>query len=341
MHHLVRLKVPVILCSSLFFFSSVHAENHTLVDKYHKVVSEQVLYWANYLDNEISSWFLSEEDLATCPPVKPFTFTQDPTEELDSFFQSNRYLNDNRDIYVRVRFNSYFYTKEPNKMNMQVSAQLPFDRCKERWNLFFQEEENNNNEIKTTDTSNSGVGIRYEGKDKFGIKSSYSLGLSSGSPYVRARYKYPLTFGKWKIEPIQIFKYSSKYYFEDETDIYFDRSIHHKDLFRIQLYRKSAYDIEGMDYGLTFQYYWNLGKDAGIELTQSFFGNTAYNDYYAFDKDYNGINNYVTSISWRKNIWRKWFYYEIKPSVNFHKDHDYKPTYAIRFLVDFYFGDYH
>jgi len=28
------------------------------------------------------------------------------------------------------------------------------------------------------------------------------------------------------------------------------------------------------------------------------------------------------------------------PSVNFHRRHDYRPNYALRFYLDFYFGTY-
>lgn len=319
-------------------FTTLFAENNTTIDRYHKIISTQVLYWSDYLDSKISSWILDDNN-DTCE-IQPFAAAPTSTEEIDSFFQNNRYLNDTRDVFIRLRTNSYFYTREPNKINMRISAQLPFDRCKKNFNLYFEEDDGLNNEIKTTDTFNSGVGIRYYGQERYGIKSSYSIGLTHASPYLRARYKYPLVFGSWRIEPIQTLQYSNKYYFDEETNIYFDKTIHEKDLFRVQLHRRSAYVLEGMDYGVSFQYYWNWGKDAGIELTQSFFGNTHYNDYYADDKDYKGINNYVTSIRWRENFWRKWLYYEIKPSVNFHKDNNFDPSYGIRFSLDIYFGKF-
>jgi hypothetical protein len=54
-----------------------------------------------------------------------------------------------------------------------------------------------------------------------------------------------------------------------------------------------------------------------------------------------GIHDYVTSFSWRANIWRKWFYYEVRPSVSFHKQYDYEPNYQVRLFFDFYFGKIH
>jgi len=321
---------------------NISEEYNTTIDRAYKHISNKVLDWSEYLDVRISSWLDDNVSDPACLAENIEGFRERNKinkTSIDYFFQNNRYLNDTKDIYIRLRLNNYLYSKDTNKINMKLSAQLPFDRCKKQWKIFLQDPTINQPENRTTDTSGGGLGIRYYPKDRFGIHASYSLGFTEGSPYIRSRYKFPLHYHSWKIEPVQIFKYSSKYYFEEETNIYFDKTLG-DDLFRMILHRKSASTLTGTDYGLTFQYYLNLGKNAGLRLTQSFFGNTHYSHYYAFDKNYNHINNYVTSISWRENIWRKWLYYEIRPTVNFHKDHNYDASYTLQFLFDVYFGEY-
>ena len=190
------------------------------------------------------------------------------------------------------------------------------------------------------------IGIHFFAPKSHGIRSRYSLGLSGLDPFVRARYNMPIETNGWLIDPIQIFKYSLDDEFEEETNIYFDKPFKDLSLFRVQLHRKTQTDIQGMDYALALQYYWSNRENTGIRISQSFFGNTKYP--YITDKSieppktetYGGVNNYETSISWRENIWRKWFYYEVTPSVNFHKDHDFEANYAIRIFFDFYFGQY-
>jgi len=151
----------------------------------------------------------------------------------------------------------------------------------------------------------------------------------------------------WEIEPVQTFKYSNKYHFEEETNLYFDRTFDNNALFRITLQRGSQSTLQGMDYGLKFEYYSHPKKNKGWHFEQEFFGNTKYRHRKKKYREYHpkneffGINNYATTISYRANIWRKWFYYEIKPGVNFHRDVNYKPNYSLRFFFDFYFGDYH
>ena len=330
------------------FFSSISMADidkkfeYTYVDELHKNISHKIVDWSEIIDTNISSWLSDDENIITCEAesLSANPNVVDSIESIDSFFQNERYLNEARDTYVRLRIRNDFYSRESNRMNVRISARLPFDKCKKQWNIFLEDANTNNNEIKKTDTSSGGVGVSFFKEGKFGVKIRYSVGLQGSAPYARVRYSLPMKFDSWEIEPVQTFKYSTKYYFEEETNIYFDKFFDKNNLFRIQLHRETASTERGTGYGLTLQYYWNLEKDGKFEFTQSFFGNTHYNDFYEFDKDYNGINNYVTSFSWRQNIWRDWFYYEIRPSVNYHKDYNYEPSYFIRFNFDFYFGTF-
>jgi len=339
MQSFVTIKIRTFIIVILFSLSFSNAEYTTLIDTMHHTISQKVLEGSTYLDTSISQ--LLNNDINTSCATK--SFEEDSKEKaIDSFFQNDRYLNETKDTFIRLRLNSYFYSKKSNKLNAKLNAQLPFIKCKKKWKLFIQNISlTDKNEIQhISDTSNFGVGIRYYKKEKYGLISNYSLGLNGIHPFVRARYGLPFTIHNWEIEPIQIFKYSSKDYFEEETNIYFDKFIKGTNLFRFKLHRKTRTHLKGMDYGINFQYYFNFKEDTGLRLSQSFFGNTHYKEN-PFDlKSYSGINNYETSLSWRENIWRKWFYYELRPTVNFHKKHHYKPSYSMRFFIDIYFGKY-
>jgi len=91
-----------------------------------------------------------------------------------------------------------------------------------------------------------------------------------------------------------------------------------------------------MDYKFVFQLYLNSKEDAGLKFSQSFSGNTKYIK--RNNNLYKGVNNYSTALSYRATIWRKWFYYEVTPSVNFQEKHAYKANYVLQFFLDFYFG---
>jgi hypothetical protein len=164
---------------------------------------------------------------------------------------------------------------------------------------------------------------------------------------VRARYSKKLPMDEWLIEPVQSFSYSTKDKFEEKTDIYFDRQFLDKSLFRIQLHRKTKTNTDGMDYSLGLSYHHFLKDEMGLRFSQIFLGNTQYtyslngsDDSSKNSEPYSGISNYVTSISWRQNIWKKWLFIEIRPSVNFHKQYDYKVNYSFNIDLEFYFGKY-
>ena len=313
------------------------------IDTVHTKLSEQVLYWADYFDATISGWMGNCDNNTTCRTV---ITVEKESKAIDSFFQSRRYFNETDDVFIRLRFDTELHTKEKNHFKLKFSAQIPFTRCRKQLKIFAENMSTDNKKINSQSKDNNpDFGIRYFDAYK-GIDSRYSLGLSGIHPFVSAQYSYTYLTGNWEIEPVQLFKYSTNEHFEEETNIYFDKKIDENSLFRVSLLRKTKSTIEGMGYGLSMQYYFNTHKNKGMRLTQAFLGNTKY--HYTVEDDmltpqtktFGGINNYITSFSWRENIWRDWFYYEISPSVNFLIDHDYKPNYSLRIFFDFYFGKY-
>lgn len=323
--------------------TSIKPSKILYLDTLHADISKKVLDWSSYADVVISKWLGYDPTICNIAPQEKIK-----SKKADSFFQNNKYIDETNDVFIRVRTDTTFQTKEPNKFRLKLRAQLPFSRCREQLKIFVDDVAIDKDKDKNQINKNTSpdVGFRYIAKKRHGIKSRYSLGLSGLSPFVSARYTKPYQMADWDIDPVQTFKYSLDDYFEEHTNIYFDKSFQNDALFRLTLERGTESKNPGMNYGLTLEYYSNATDNSGFHFAQEFYGNTKYrhrDKAYRIDnpkKEYSGINNYVTTISYRANIWRKWFYYEIKPSVNFHRDFDYKPNYAFRFFLDFYFGDY-
>ena len=285
--------------------------------------------------------------VATDTPPKTL---ESRAKSVDAFFQNKKYFNETENTFIRVRVVSYFQSKESSDFDLALSAQMPFKKSRENLKVFVENITLDNAEDILKDDSGDDheapdIGLHYY-KPVKGIKSRYSIGLGGIDPFVKARYNMPIRTNQWLIDMVQLFKYSTDDKFEEETNIYFDKKVGEKSLFRIQIHRKTQENIAGMDYALSLQYYRSLKKETGFGFGQLFFANTKYP--YAVDngieppqiKHYAGIHNYVTSFSWRENIWRKWFYYEVRPSVSFHKQYDYEPNYRIRLFFDFYFGKF-
>lgn len=265
----------------------------------------------------------------------------------DSFFQSEKYLSETDDTYVRVRVENYFQSKGSSDFDMSLRAQVPFRKSRKNLKVFLDNMTlDNAKEILKDEDEAPDIGVNYFKLDKK-IHSIYSVGFRGTDPFVKARYNMPIQTDGWLIDLVQSFKYSLDDKFEEETNIYFDKEVGRESLFRVQLYRKTREDLRGMDYALSLLYYRNLSKHTGYGFSQMFFGNTKYE--YTVEngieppqtKQISGINNYVTSFSWRKQLWRKWFFVEVRPSVNFDKRYDYEPNYRVRFFFDFYLGKFH
>jgi len=276
---------------------------------------------------------------------------EEKVNAVDQFFQNEKYLNETENTYIRVRVQSYLQTKDSNDFKLKLRAQVPFSRSRKNLKIFVDDltVENVNDVLQDApndDQLTPDIGIHYYAPIRK-IQSRYSLGLSGIDPFVKARYNMPIRVNEWLVDTVQLFEYSTDDKFEEETNFYIDRSWSQKSLFRILLHRSTHEERDGMDYYLSTQYFRATKKDAGYGIAQSFYGNTKYE--YTVDKSvelletetFGGINSYVTTLSWRENIWRKWFYYEIRPSVSFERQYDYKPNYRALIFLDFYFGKHH
>lgn len=266
-------------------------------------------------------------------------------EAVDSFYKNEKFMDDTDKSFVRVRASSYIHSLQSNKHKISVKARLSLNRTKKNIRLFIEGDEDEDGDVDGISTNDSKInmGISYLTPEYYGINSKYSIGISGFHPYISARYKTKYELSRWLVEPVQSFKYIiDGQEFEEKTNIYFDTKIDNLKLFRVRLSRGTKTDKDGMDYGASLTYFHSPIMDASISLSQSFSGNTKYE--YENDNDeivaYHGINNYSTDISWRQSIWKKWFFYELKPGVDFRRSNNYKANYKILVLTDFYFGYY-
>lgn len=338
--------VTIVLTSA---YAQTSDTNSSYVDEAHTTISDKIIDWSKNTDITLNHWLGNDDRNMTIEKVdkRENNSTKVPLT-VDKFFQSRKYLDETDNSFLRLRIDNIFQTKNSNDFNLRINAQIPLCKTRENFKFFIDNLnlDNAKNIFKYDGEDNNPVpdiGIQYFIPDTYNVRSKYSLGFSGISPFIYARYDMPIEIKNWLIDPVQTFRYSVNEKFEEETNIYFDRSFSDLSLFRIQLHRKTQTEMKGMDYGLALQYYWTHIENIGFSLSQSFVGNTKYtynSTVTAQTRMYSSINNYVTSFRWRENIWRKWFYYEVSPSVNFDKAYEFKANYSIRVLFDFYFGDY-
>ena len=342
MSYKVTLSAFLVLSSSLLYSDTSITQKTSYIDNFHTSISDDVFSISTYLDKFFSGSLDKNESMSQDRSC-------DTTKSIDSFFQTNKFVNETEKTFLRVNFSSLFQTKGSNDFRYKIRARLPLSRTKKSYNLFIEDmQENGSNTAldngSINQSTSTAVGVNYFAAKTYGIESKYSIGTSGFHPFVRARYNLNYELSKWKIEPVQTFKYSANRKFEEETSIYFDKNIQDSQLLRFILYRHTQEKVKGMDYALSAQYYHTLKDKTAISISQSFSGNTKYEDvpygtlYTPGSHTYGGINNYSTILNFRQSVWRKWFFYEVSPGFNFHRQHDYKVNYSVLFSVDMYFG---
>lgn len=301
------------------------------IDQKQKVISNQVINLFDSIDRSLSNRFSNSNNYAD----------YEKENSVDEFFKNNKYINETEKSFLRVRFGSLVQSKDSTLFSYKISAHVPLSRTKKDFNLFIESIENNYLDDTASETmQNTGtpeIGVNFFAEEFHGIESKYSLGLRGFSAFLRARYSKSFKVGEVTIQPTQQFKYSTKDYFQEETNLYIDKTLNELSLFRTALHRKTKQKTNGMDYKLAFTYFYTPKKRTGLSLTQYFWGNTKYTCPIK-PKPYGGISEYKSVLSWRQNILRKWFIYEIQPGVSFHRQYNYKTNYMLRLNLDFYFG---
>ncbi|MEK6659534.1 MAG: hypothetical protein AABY36_07645 [Campylobacterota bacterium] len=339
----------LIFISYLFFVLNAAADTNTTnrtfveyIDEKQEIISEKVVDFFDGIDRGISKWISSGDDNLYCDEREK-KIVDDFFEEqrsIDEFFKDEIYIEESEASFIQIRLATLFQSKEPTSFSPRLRAQIPLIRSQESFQFFVDDinEEQLNSSTSTSGEKGTDVGVSYSAPPYKNIKSKYSLGVRGLSAYTSARYSKDFKIKNWLIKPVQQFKYSTKYDFSEETNIYFDKTLNERSLFRTTLHRKTQAHIDGFDYALAFSYYLALSDRKGFSISQEFWGNSKY-VCDAAPEQYSGISDYSSSVSWRQDIFRKWIVYEVKPTISFHRQYDYDPNYKLGFYVDFYFGN--
>ncbi len=328
---LLRFILFLLVVNNSIADTNESVEEPSYIDQTHKILSKKVVDYSHMIDYGMSDVMMDEK-----------------SDSIDSFFISDKYIYETADSFIVVKTQADFLSKYNENYSVNLRVHLALIRSKKKLNLFIDNMDDGNIEDIGTNNGEEApeIGLNYFALKRYGIQPKYYIGFKGIYPFIRARYTRSFKVGAWKIEPVQTFNYSSDYEFKESTNLYFDINPTESTLFRISLYRKTQTHLYGMDYSLSFKYYWDIKKDTAFNISQTFFGNTEYKylskeSINSQDNDiYSGIHNYITSFSFRQSIWKKWFFYELRPSFNFHKENSYKPNYSLSFLLDFYFGNY-
>lgn len=327
-----------------FFFTALYATDAKeetfaeYIDEKQKGISNGVVRLFDGIDEGLSDWISSEKELLYDDKnQKDTTKDREDIDKFDNFFKEKSYMQESEASYIRVRLTSLFQTKETASFSPSLKAQIPLLKSEKDFQIFFDDKDEQESFLSTKE-SGKDMGISFFAPMYKEIKSKYSIGMRGISTYISARYSKDFKMQNWLIKPVQQFKYSTKYDFSEETDFHFDRKMGEYSIFRTTLHRKTQSFVNGFDYALAFSYYMTPSPRNGYSFSQEFWGNSEYTCDGSKEK-FSGISDYSTSFALRRDIFRKWIAYEVKPSISFHRQHNYEANYKLQFYIDFYFGN--
>lgn len=324
----------------LFFFITSLLFSENFIDKLHQNLSNSIVKVSTNTDDFISQkiGLVSKDSKADL---------NQKINKNDNFFKSTKYLEETIRSYIRISTYYNYNSLGNNDFNTNIHASVDLRNSSKNLKLFISDLNSENAkdllDKKSYKNDNAAIGVSLMQNIGRHVDVKYSLGIRSLYPYVKARFSIKKQLGSLEFEPVQNFKYSTKNHFSEDTRLYMDKYIQKDLLFRTELGRGTESRHDGMDYDTTFHLFWTLNSKSGFVLTQAFYGNTKYkytiNQSTGEQKKFNGINNYLSQISYRHDIYKKWIFYEISPGVNFSKSDDYKANYRIYLKFDFFFGN--
>ncbi|MCK9455185.1 MAG: hypothetical protein WCY51_03840 [Sulfurimonas sp.] len=330
---IVTLLIYMILATTLLADDNTTEQSFNgYIDDGHKKFSNYIVDLFSSVDSSISRW-VSDSDANE-------TAEQKTISSVDEFFKDEKFIEELEKSFIRLRLGTTLQSKESTDYNYKIRAQIPLSRTKKSFQLFISDIEDNYfvSDVPTiSKETNTQVGINFFAPIYKDIKSKYSVGISSLTPYARARYSKDFKADKWLIQPTQQFKYSLESDWSEETDIYFNRALDENSIFRTTLHRKTQAHVAGFNYAVIFSHYMTLSSKKGLSFSQQFWGNSKYSCEVA-PSPYNGISDYSTYASWRQHIFKRWISLELTSGVSFHRQYEYEPNYVLQFNVDFYFG---
>lgn len=299
------------------------------INSFHDKVSQHVVDYSDYIDNSLYKYTTSENNISSKKT------RQNNKTNFDTFFQSKKFQDSTAESFISIKLFSDFQSLYNNNYGFNINAHIPLAKTQKRLNLFIEGLDNNNIKHILQNQSNSSpaIGINYFTPAQFHIQSKYSIGINGLNIFAQARYFINFKTKYVTLEPVQQFEVSVKNTFKESTTLYIDTNKFYDSLVRLLLFRQSQVKTPGMDYGASVIYYKLFNNISAFNISQTFLGNTKY------PIPNNGIINYITSVDLRQKIYKNWLFYDIRPSINFHVNRQYRPNYSLYFNFEIFFGN--
>ncbi len=260
--------------------------------------------------------------------------------QIDDFFGSREQLDEANKSWARIRIDTVKPGGSDVKLRAGVKLKVVLPRSQQRFRLLFSTEDDDvsasnsdaaqREQLAGQDNNDVSLALRFMRIARDSVQVNYDLGARFRDDKaqlfgrINASYNQPWKWGFNNNITNNLIYYSASG-FENRLRFDLQRNFFDKKsvFFRNSLALNWRKGLKGTGFGETMGFYADLGKRKAIALEAIAGYSTSLNN--GETDRYKGAE---VRIRFRHSIWRKWFYYEIWPSVSWSASNDYKQAYG-------------
>lgn len=256
---------------------------------------------------------------------------------VDSFYGDPNYEAEVASSQLRIRPEFYYRKEQGAKLKAKVSLRLMLPNTGDKISLIAGNDVDEFEDGGAIDDEDEDavIGIQFFGKKYKGWHTSLSVGVkfSDFAGFVGPRFRYRKAFNdRSSYRFTQSFRWQTNQYWQINSRLDLNYVVNDRYFFRQTFdgrWRGEDADDEGYRTRVSSFLTQRLENMAGLQYEFSTIFHT---------KPDNHVDRYTVAVRYRKQAWRKWFYYEIVPQVSFEDKYDFKINPGIRLRFEVFFG---
>lgn len=265
----------------------------------------------------------------------------------DGFFADERADEESAETQLRLISSAYYRESDDFSFKQRIKARVNLPRLKQRVNLLIDTESDDTstladqipgaqaNELHKEETSVA-LQLVQESKTDLGISHRVGLSLNDGkpNPKVRSQVRFNL-----QLSPRDLLRFTQAGFWEEvegwgqESRIDYERLLHRETPDRSSLLRLS---LRGLTSETSDGYEWSMP----LEVLTALPGRRAYAVGASIsgvtDTD-TGITNTTFFLRYRQSLWRKWFFLDLTPQLEWPKEDGRETRISTRLSLEILF----
>ena len=256
---------------------------------------------------------------------------------IDSFFDDERFIAEDATTKLRLGQSVFLEHDDGPEYKTKVNLSIDIPKTKKRLRVFIASEDDTNktpdtlfNRVESSDEA-SAAGVQYFPKatEKRNLSLTAGIKLDSIEFFTGPRYRRIFKLDTWNLRFTQRLRWFSSKGWEATTRFDFERLLSENLFFRHTLDGRWREEDEGYRYEIRPSLIQQLHSKKAIEYQWNTLFKTRPN---------HRLDSSVFLLRYRRNLKRKWLFYEINPQIALRNDEDFEPKAGITFQIEIVFG---